>query len=344
MTLAPPSPGLDHLDDAALAERLSAARARVQTELRKTIVGQDAVIEQTLVALLAGGNCLLVGVPGLAKTLLVHSLARALDLKFSRIQFTPDLMPSDVTGTDVIQDDPVSGQRKLVFMKGPIFANVVLADEINRTPPKTQAALLEAMQEHRVTVQGKTWELDPPFFVFATQNPIELEGTYPLPEAQLDRFMLMTIMDHLPEAEEMAIVRMTTAAPVEEIRPVLSRDEILAFQRLVRRVPVADPVAAYAVRLGRLSRPMEPGAPDFIRQYVSYGASVRAAQALVLGGKARALLQGRAHVSFDDIKALAPAVFRHRILLNFQAQSERITTNQLAEKLIAAVPVPRSGL
>jgi len=344
VTLAPPSPGLDHLDDAALAERLSAARARVQTELRKTIVGQDAVIEQTLVALLAGGNCLLVGVPGLAKTLLVHSLARALDLKFSRIQFTPDLMPSDVTGTDVIQDDPVSGQRKLVFMKGPIFANVVLADEINRTPPKTQAALLEAMQEHRVTVQGKTWELDPPFFVFATQNPIELEGTYPLPEAQLDRFMLMTIMDHLPEAEEMAIVRMTTAAPVEEIRPVLSRDEILAFQRLVRRVPVADPVAAYAVRLGRLSRPMEPGAPDFIRQYVSYGASVRAAQALVLGGKARALLQGRAHVSFDDIKALAPAVFRHRILLNFQAQSERITTNQLAEKLIAAVPVPRSGL
>ena len=344
MTLAPPSPGLDHLDDAALAERLSAARARVQAELSKTIIGQEAVIEQTLVALLAGGNCLLVGVPGLAKTLLVHSLARALDLKFSRIQFTPDLMPSDVTGTDVIQDDPVSGQRKLVFMKGPVFANVVLADEINRTPPKTQAALLEAMQEHRVTVQGKTWELEPPFFVFATQNPIELEGTYPLPEAQLDRFMLMTIMDHLPEAGEIEVVRTTTAAPPEAIRPVLSRDEILAFQRLVRRVPVADPVTAYAVRLGRLSRPGEPGAPDFIRQYVSYGASVRAAQALVLGGKARALLQGRAHVSFDDIKALAPAVYRHRILLNFQAQSERVTTNQLAEKLIAAVPVPRSGL
>jgi MoxR-like ATPase len=344
VTLAPPSPGLDHLDDAALAERLSAARVRVQSELSKTIIGQEAVIEQTLVALLAGGNCLLVGVPGLAKTLLVHSLARALDLKFSRIQFTPDLMPSDVTGTDVIQDDPVSGQRRLVFMKGPIFANVVLADEINRTPPKTQAALLEAMQEHRVTVQGKTWELEPPFFVFATQNPIELEGTYPLPEAQLDRFMLMTIMDHLPEAEEVAVVRTTTAAPTEEIRPVLSRDEILAFQRLVRRVPVSDPVTAYAVRMGRLSRPMEPGAPDFIKQYVSYGASVRAAQALVLGGKARALLQGRAHVSFDDIKALAPAVFRHRILLNFQAQSERVTTNQLAEKLIATVPVPRSGL
>jgi len=274
----------------------------------------------------------------------VHSLAQALDLRFSRIQFTPDLMPSDVTGTDVIQDDPVSGQRKLVFMKGPVFANVVLADEINRTPPKTQAALLEAMQEHRVTVQGKTWELEPPFFVFATQNPIELEGTYPLPEAQLDRFMLMTIMDHLPEAQEIDVVRATTAAPPDTIRPVMSREEILAFQRLVRRVPVADPVTAYAVRMVRLSRPGEPGAPDFIRQYVSYGASVRAAQALVLGGKARALLQGRAHVSFDDVKALAPAVFRHRILLNFQAQSERVTTNQLAEKLIAAVPVPRSGL
>jgi MoxR-like ATPase len=220
----------------------------------------------------------------------------------------------------------------------------VLADEINRTPPKTQAALLEAMQEHRVTVQGKTWELEPPFFVFATQNPIELEGTYPLPEAQLDRFMLMTIMDHLPEAEEIQVVRATTAAPPEAIRPVMTREEILSFQRLVRRVPVADPVTAYAVRMVRLSRPGEAGAPDFIRQYVSYGASVRAAQALVLGGKARALLQGRAHVSYEDIKALAPAVFRHRILLNFQAQSERVSTNQIAERLIAAVPVPRSGL
>jgi MoxR-like ATPase len=344
VTLAPPSPGLDHLDDAALAERLSAARGRVSAELAKIIVGQEDVIEQTLIALMAGGNCLLIGVPGLAKTLLIHTLSRALDLKFSRIQFTPDLMPSDVTGTDVIQDDPATGGRKLVFVKGPIFANVVLADEINRTPPKTQAALLEAMQEHRVTVQGKTWELEPPFFVFATQNPIELEGTYPLPEAQLDRFMLMVVMDHLPEAQEIQVVKATTAALREEIHPVLSRQEILAFQGLVRRVPVADPVAAYAVRLVRLSRPQEPGAPDFVRQYVSYGASVRAAQALILGGKARALLQGRAHVSFDDVRALAPAVFRHRILLNFQAQSERITTNQIAEKLIAAVPVPRSGL
>jgi len=331
-------------NDAVLAERLTAARQRVQAELRKIIVGQEAVIEQSLVALLAGGNCLLVGVPGLAKTLLVHSLARALDLKFSRIQFTPDLMPSDVTGTDVIQDDPVGGQRRMVFMPGPIFANVVLADEINRTPPKTQAALLEAMQERRVTVMGKTYELTPPFFVFATQNPIELEGTYPLPEAQLDRFMLEVILDYLPEREEVDVVRSTTAAPPEEIRPVVSREEILAFQRLTRRVPVADAVTEYAVRLVRLTRPVEPGAPDFIRQWVNYGASVRAAQALVLGGKARALLQGRAHVGFEDIRALAGAVFRHRILLNFQAQSERVTTDQLVEKLLASVPLPKSGM
>jgi MoxR-like ATPase len=285
-----------------------------------------------------------VGVPGLAKTLLVHSLAKALDLKFQRIQFTPDLMPSDVTGTDVIQDDPATGKRRLVFMPGPVFANVLLADEINRTPPKTQAALLEAMQERRVTVQGKTYELEPPFFVFATQNPIELEGTYPLPEAQLDRFMLDVILDYLPEAEETAVVRATTAAPPEPIVPVVSREEILAFQRLVRRVPVADPVVQYAVRLVRLSRPGESGSADFVRQWVAYGASVRAAQALVLGGKARALLQGRAHVSYDDIRALAPPVFRHRLLLNFQAQSEKVTTDQITEKLLASVPVPRSGL
>ena len=344
MTAALSSPAaLESLDDVALAERLHAARGRVLAELRKIIVGQDAVIEQTLVALLAGGNCLIIGVPGLAKTLLVHSLAQALDLRFSRIQFTPDLMPSDVTGTDVIQDDPAGG-RRLVFMRGPIFANVVLADEINRTPPKTQAALLEAMQERRVTVQGKTYELEPPFFVVATQNPIELEGTYPLPEAQLDRFLFEVVIGYSPEADEIAIVRATTAAAPEAIRPVVSREEILAFQRLVRRVPVADPVVEYAVRLARLSRSVDAQAPDFIKQYVAYGASVRAPQALVLGGKARALLQGRAHVSFEDIKALAPAVFRHRLLLNFQAQSERVTSDQLVERLLAAVPAPRSGL
>jgi MoxR-like ATPase len=338
---------LEHLDDAALAAKLHDARQRIQAELRKVIVGQEGVVEQVLVALFAGGNCLVVGVPGLAKTLLVQTLARALDLKYSRIQFTPDLMPSDVTGTDVIQDDAATGHRRLVFLPGPVFANVLLADEINRTPPKTQAALLEAMQEQRVTVQGRTYDLDPPFFVFATQNPIELEGTYPLPEAQLDRFMLEVILDYLPEEDEVAVVRQTTAIPADGARPVVSRAEILAFQRVVRRVPVADAVTRYAVKLVRLTRPAESGSDAafaFIRQWVAYGASVRAAQALILGGKARAVLQGRFHVSFDDVRALAPAVFRHRILLNFQAQSEKVTTDQLVQQLLQAVPLPRSGL
>jgi MoxR-like ATPase len=335
---------LERLDDAAIAARLHEAGDRLARELRKVIVGQDAVVEQALIALFAGGNCLLVGVPGLAKTLLVQTLARALDLKFSRIQFTPDLMPADVTGTDVIQDDPATGQRRLVFLPGPVFANVLLADEINRTPPKTQAALLEAMQEHRVTVQGRTYEIEPPFFVFATRNPIELEGTYPLPEAQLDRFMLDVVLDYLPEHDEVAVVRATTALPPEPVQPVVARDEILAFQRVVRCVPVADAVTRYAVKLVRLSRPVEDGAPDFIRQWVAYGASVRAAQALILGGKARALLQGRSHVTFDDVRALARPVFRHRILLNFQAQSEKVTADQLVERLLDAVPLPRSGL
>ncbi len=343
MTNSPTPSALDGLDDGALAERLADASRRITTELRKVIVGQDAVVEQALIALFAGGNCLLVGVPGLAKTLLIHSLARALDLRFSRIQFTPDLMPSDVTGTDMITDDPETGRRKLAFLPGPIFANVVLADEINRTPPKTQAALLEAMQERRVTVQGKTYPLEPPFFVFATQNPIELEGTYPLPEAQLDRFMFEVLLDYLPEEEEVAVVQATTSVPPEAINPVVSRDEILAFQRLVRRVPVADAVVRYAVKLVRLSRPVE-GAPDFVRQWLAYGASVRAAQALVLGGKARALVQGRAHVSFDDIRALARPVFRHRLLRNFQAQSEKVTTDQLVDRLLDVAPMPRSGL
>ena len=335
---------LDTLDDATLADRLEAASKRIMAELRKVIVGNDDIIEQALIALFAGGNCLLVGVPGLAKTLLISTMSRALDLKFSRIQFTPDLMPSDVTGTDVIQDDPATGHRRLTFMPGPVFANVLLADEINRTPPKTQAALLEAMQERRVTVQGRTYELEPPFFVFATQNPIELEGTYPLPEAQLDRFMLEIILDYLPEEEEVAVVRATTSVPPEAVKSVVSREEILAFQRVVRRVPVADAVTRYAVRFVRLTRPTVNGAPDFIKQWVSYGASVRAAQALILGGKARALLQGRSHVTFDDVRALAHPVLRHRILLNFQAQSEKVTTDQLVAKLLAAVPIPKSEL
>ncbi len=337
-----PDSELMSLDDAALADRLQAAGARITTELRKVIVGQDAVVEQALIALFAGGNCLLVGVPGLAKTLLVSSLARALDLKFNRIQFTPDLMPSDVTGTDVIQDDPQTGQRKLAFMAGPVFTNVLLADEINRTPPKTQAALLEAMQEKRVTVQGRTYELDPPFFVFATQNPIELEGTYPLPEAQLDRFMLEVMLDYLPEDDEVNVVRSTTSVSPKAITSVVTKAEILAFQQVVRRVPVSDMVTRWAVRLVRMSRPGDVHAPDFVKQWVSYGASVRAAQALVLGGKARALLQGRTHVSLDDIRALARPVLRHRILSNFQAQSEKVTTDRLVEQLLQANPVPRS--
>jgi MoxR-like ATPase len=341
--LAVPSE-LERLDDAALADRLEAVSQRIRSEVRKVIVGNDDIVEQALIALFAGGNALLVGVPGLAKTLLVSTLSRALDLKFSRIQFTPDLMPSDVTGTDVIQDDPATGHRRLLFMPGPVFANVLLADEINRTPPKTQAALLEAMQEHRVTVQGRTYDLEPPFFVFATQNPIELEGTYPLPEAQLDRFMLEIILAYLPEEDEVAVVRATTTVPPAPVHAVVSREEILAFQRLVRRVPVADAVTRYAVRFVRLSRPAGTGAFDFIKQWVSYGASVRAAQALILGAKARALLQGRSHVSFEDIRALALPVLRHRILLNFQAQSEKVTTDQLIEKLLAAVPMPHSEL
>ena len=338
-----PADALAGLDDGALADRLHAAGGRITAELRKVIVGQDAVVEQALIALFAGGNCLLVGVPGLAKTLLISTMARALDLKFSRIQFTPDLMPSDVTGTDVIQDDPATGQRRLAFMPGPVFGNVLLADEVIRTPPKTQSALLEAMQEKRVTVQGRTYELDPPFFVFATQNPIELEGTYPLPEAQLDRFMLEVLLDYLPEEDEVAVVKATTALPPEAVQPVVSKAEILAFQKVVRRVPVADAVTRYAVTLVRTSRP-GPAAPDFIKSYVNYGASVRAAQALILGAKARALLQGRAHVGYEDVQALARPVLRHRLILNFQAQSEKVTTDRIIEQLVAAVPTPKSKL
>ena len=340
---APSTSELDRLDDGVLADRLHGAGQRIASELRKVIVGQDVVVEQALIALFAGGNCLLVGVPGLAKTLLISTLARALDLKFSRIQFTPDLMPSDVTGTDVIQDDPATGQRRLAFMPGPVFTNVLLADEINRTPPKTQAALLEAMQERRVTVQGRTYELDKPFFVFATQNPIELEGTYPLPEAQLDRFMLEVLLDYLPEEDEVAVVKSTTSLPPEAVQSVVSKEEILAYQRVVRRLPIADAVTRYAVKLVRTTRPGE-GAPDYVKQFVSYGASVRAAQALVLGAKARALLQGRASASFEDVQALARPVLRHRVLVNFTAQSEKVTTDSLIGRLLESVPLPRSSL
>lgn len=344
MTSTPSTAELERLDDGALAERLHAASREISTQLHKVIVGNDEIIEQTLIALFGGGNILLLGVPGLAKTLLVHTLSRALDLTYSRIQFTPDLMPSDVTGTDMIQDDPETGRRKLTFMPGPIFANIVLADEINRTPPKTQAALLEAMQEKRVTVQGKTFQLQPPFFVFATQNPIELEGTYPLPEAQLDRFMLEVVLEYLPREEEINVIKATTTVSPEAVQPAVSREEILAFQKLVRRVPVADPVVAYAVDLVRYSRPGGAEAPAFVKQWLQYGASPRAAQSLILGGKARALLQGRAHVTLDDIRALAPPVFRHRLLRNFSAQAEQVTTDRIVSQLLDTVPQPRSGI
>ena len=345
-TMNPPvsSVDLESPDDLALADRMKVGRERVLTELRKVIIGQSEVIEQVLMTLFVGGNSLIVGAPGLAKTLLIHTMARVLDLKFSRIQFTPDLMPSDITGTDLVQEDSVTGRRQMVFAPGPIFANIVLADEINRTPPKTQSALLEAMQEHRVTVQGKTYTLDEPFYVFATQNPIELEGTYPLPEAQLDRFMFHIVIDHPPYDEEYDVIRSTTALrnPTLE-RPVTGAD-LIAFQQLVRKVPVADPVMRHALDIVRASRPKSETSPENVRKWVAFGASVRAAQYLVLGGKARALTSGRYHVSFEDIRALAHPVLRHRIITNFHAQSEGITTDILVDRLLEAVPLPRSGM
>ena len=335
---------LDSPDDVALADRMKSGRDRIVSELRKAIVGQDDVVSQVLLTLFTGGNSLIVGVPGLAKTLLIYTMARVLELKFSRIQFTPDLMPSDITGTDLIQEDPSTGRRQMVFAPGPIFANIVLADEINRTPPKTQAALLEAMQEHRVTIQGRTYILEEPFFVFATQNPIELEGTYPLPEAQLDRFMFHIVIEHPPEDEEFDVVRTTTAILDPKFERPVTGPDLIAFQRLVRRVPVAEPVMRYALRLVRTSRPKAEGSPDFVRKWVEYGASVRAAQYLVLGGKARALMQGRSHVSFEDVRALAHPVFRHRILTNFHAESERVDSGQIVDQLLEAVPLPRSRM
>jgi MoxR-like ATPase len=335
---------LESPDDVALADRMKLGRERIVSELRKLIVGQDDVINEVLLTLFVGGNSLIVGVPGLAKTLLIHTLARVLELRFSRIQFTPDLMPSDITGTDLVQEDPATGRRQMVFAPGPIFANIVLADEINRTPPKTQAALLEAMQEHRVTIQGRTYNLDEPFYVFATQNPIELEGTYPLPEAQLDRFMFHIVIDHPPEEEEFEVVRTTTAVIDPHFERPVTGPDLVAFQRLVRRVPVAEPVMRYALNLVRSTRPKSPTCPDAIRRWIAFGASVRAAQYLVLAGKARALTSGRYHVNFEDIRALAHPVLRHRILTNFHAQSENVTTDSIIDQLLAAVTTPRSGM
>ena len=335
---------LESPDDVALAERMKAGRERIISELRKLIVGQEDVVNEVLLTLFVGGNSLIVGVPGLAKTLIVHTLARVVDLKFNRIQFTPDLMPSDITGTDIIQEDTATGKRQMVFAPGPIFANIVLADEINRTPPKTQSALLEAMQEHRVTVQGKTYQLAEPFYVFATQNPIELEGTYPLPEAQLDRFMYHIIIDHPPYGEEYDVVKTTTALQDPTLERPITGEDLISFQRLVRKVPVAEPVMRHALDIVRASRPKDSTCPDNVKKWVAFGASVRAAQYLVLGGKSRALTNGRYHVSFDDIRALAHPVLRHRIITNFHAQSEGVTTDILVDRLLDAVPLPRSGM
>jgi MoxR-like ATPase len=330
-------------DDIALADKMKVGRQQIIAELQKRIIGQADVIELILLSLFVGGNSLIVGVPGLAKTLLVATLAKVLDLKFNRIQFTPDLMPSDITGTDIIQED-ASGRRSMVFAPGPIFANIVLADEINRTPPKTQSALLEAMQEHRVTIQGRTYDLVEPFFVFATQNPIELEGTYPLPEAQLDRFMFHIVIEHPPEEEELDVVRATTAIIDPHFQQPVNGPDLVAFQRLVRRVPVADSVMRYALSIVRTSRPKSKQAPDTVKKFVAFGASVRAAQYLVLGAKARALTQGRYHVSYEDIRALAHPVLRHRVLTNFRAESEGVTTDSIIDELLTTVPTPKSGM
>jgi MoxR-like ATPase len=330
-------------DDIALADKMKVGRQQIIAELGKRIIGQSDVIELLLLSLFVGGNSLIVGVPGLAKTLLVATLAKVLDLKFNRIQFTPDLMPSDITGTDIIQED-AGGRRAMVFAPGPIFANIVLADEINRTPPKTHSALLEAMQEHRVTIQGRTYDLVEPFFVFATQNPIELEGTYPLPEAQLDRFMFHIVIEHPPEDEEFDVVRATTAIIDPHYRQPVNGSDLVGFQRLVRRVPVADAVMRYALSIVRTSRPKSAQAPEIVKKFVAFGASVRAAQYLVLGAKARALTNGRYHVSYEDIRALAHPVLRHRVLTNFRAESEGVTSDAIIDELLAAVPVPKSGM
>ncbi len=330
--------------DEELLDRLAEARVELLREIRKAIIGQDEVIEQVLISLFVGGHTIISGVPGLAKTLLVKTISSVLDLSFKRIQFTPDLMPADITGTEIIEEDRTTGRRQLQFIRGPVFANIILADEINRTPPKTQAALLEAMQEGSVTVQGTSYELPRPFFVLATQNPIEMEGTYPLPEAQLDRFMFNVKIGYLPEEDEVAVVKATTSTQRVEFKRLMSADEIIAFQQLVRQVPASDTVARYAVRLVGASRPNSVTAPDFVNRWVTWGASLRASQFLILAGKARAILYGRYNVSCEDVRAVAPAVLRHRILLNFQAESEKVDSDHAIKRLIELVPEPKSGI
>jgi MoxR-like ATPase len=324
------------------AEKVADGRERILTELRKVIVGQDEVVEQVLIALFTGGHCLITGVPGLAKTLLIKTLADILDLEFKRIQFTPDLMPSDITGTEILDEE--QGTRRLRFVKGPIFAQIILADEINRTPPKTQAALLEAMQEYHVTAAGRTYPLDRPFFVLATQNPIELEGTYPLPEAQLDRFMFNVVIRYLNEDDEVTVVTQTTGADREAPLRVLGGTDILQFQDIARQVVIAEEIARYTVRLVSASRPGQEGGPDFVDKWVKWGAGLRGSQAIVRGAKARALMHGRYHVSVKDVQALAKPILRHRIMTNFYAESERINSDTIIDRLIETIPVPKSGM
>ena len=329
--------------ESRIIDNLKTAKANMLTELHKVIIGQDAVIELLMQALISRGHCLLVGVPGLAKTLMISTLAQVLKLNFSRIQFTPDLMPSDITGTDIIEEDHTTGKRVFTFIRGPLFANIILADEINRTPPKTQAALLQAMQEYHVTAGRETYDLELPFFVLATQNPIEQEGTYPLPEAQLDRFMFMINVEYPTRNEERAIVKSTTMEITAEPEPVLSGADIIALQKIIRRIPVSQHVVDYAVNLARATRPGDGTAPDFVRQYLSWGAGPRAAQYLVLGAKSRALLHGRFNVSCEDIREITKSVMRHRIFTNFNADAESITPDKIVEMLIQTVREPQSS-
>lgn len=323
-------------DEEQIVQHLRDSRLRIDQELSKTIIGQKEVVSQLLISLLAGGHCLITGAPGLAKTLLVRSVAQIFHLKFQRVQFTPDLMPSDITGTEILEQD-ADGRRHMQFVQGPIFANVILADEINRTPPKTQAALLEAMQEHQVTVAGKVYRLDEPFFVLATQNPIEMEGTYPLPEAQLDRFMFNVLIDYLPHADEVEVVMQTTSRRPEPIEQLFSGEDVLRFQEVVRRVPIAKETIDYAVRLVAATRPGRPEATKFVNDWISWGAGLRAAQTLVLGAKARALLDGRDHANSDDIRALAAPTLRHRVLLNYKAEAEGVTVEDCIRSLLESV-------
>ena len=333
-------------DAAQLQERIEQfhdVRDGILSQVRQVIVGQDEVLDQILIALFVGGHCLITGLPGTAKTLMVKTIAQTLGLSFKRIQFTPDLMPSDITGTDIIEEDLVTGHRKWTFVEGPIFGNVVLADEINRTPPKTQAALLEAMQERNCTVRGHIYKLPAPFFVLATQNPIELEGTYPLPEAQLDRFLFNTVLDYLSASDELKVVDLTTATKVVNVQTVTSAEELLEFQQLVRMVPIGDSLARYVVDVMRATRPKSENAPDFVKQYVNYGGSIRAAQFIVLAAKARALSRKRYHVTYDDIVSLVVPVLRHRLLVNFHAESERIDADEILQRLLKHMPPPKES-